>query len=143
MGFYFGFKLQLITNIDGIPIDLQFTSTKIGDRNWLESRITRYFTNLSCFFVVDKGYQGIDFTNRIFKTGNYILTGVKSSKSVKLPLANWQMGLLKLRARIENCFGKLKNEFNLITTKARSEKGFMNNLILAIFSFVVGWKWFR
>jgi hypothetical protein len=38
MGFYYGVKLQLITDIDGLPLDLQFTTTKLGDRDWLESR---------------------------------------------------------------------------------------------------------
>lgn len=143
MGFYYGLKLQLITNINGLPLDLQFTTTKIGDRNWLESRCKSLFKDSGCLFVGDKGYLGKDFNSQIIKTGNYLLTGVKKGKNIKLPLASWQMELLKLRARIETCFGKLKNNNNLTATKARTVKGFLFNLVLAVFSFVVGWEGFR
>lgn len=143
MGFYYGFKLQLITNIDGLPIDLQFTTTKTGDRDWLLARTSKIFKDLNCLFVGDKGYQGIEFNKRIQDTGNYLFSGIRKTKNIKLPLANWQHKLLKLRARIETCFGKLKTDYNLTTTKARTLRGFMNNLILAIFSFVVGWEQFR
>lgn len=140
MGFYYGIKLQLITDIDGIPLSAQFTSTKKGDRDWLEEQADSKFKNCGYLFVGDKGYQGVEFNTRIQDTGNYLFTGIKQSKNVRLPLAQWQLQLLKLRARIETCFGKLKNNYNLVSTKARTPLGYMFNWILAIFSFVVGWK---
>ena len=143
MGYYYGIKLQLITNIDGLPLDLQFTTTKTGDRDWLESRATKYFKDKNCLFVGDKGYQGKEFTKRINSTGNCLFTGIKQSKNIKLPMTTWQNTLLKLRARIETCFGKLKNYYNLTTTKARTLQGFVNHLILAVFSLVVGWEGIR
>jgi Transposase DDE domain len=140
MGFYYGVKLQLITDIDGLPLDLQFTTTRLGDRDWLESKASTIFKNQGYLFVGDKGYQGKEFQERIRNTGNYLFTGIKQSKTNKLPLAQWQLRLLKLRSRIETCFGKLKNNYNLVSTKARSPLGYMLNWILAIFSFVVGWN---
>ena len=139
MGFYYGVKLQLITDMDGVPLSLQFTTTKIGDRDWLEQQANTIFKDNGYLFVGDKGYQGIEFNNSIQATGNYIFTGIRKSKKVTLPLAQWQLKLLKLRARIETCFGKLKNNYNLVSTKARTPLGYMFNWILAIFSFVVGW----
>ena len=139
MGFYYGVKLQLITDIDGLPLSLQFTTTKLGDRDWLEQQAQSKFKERGYLFVGDKGYQGIEFNQRIRTTGNYLFTGIKQSKNVKLPLAQWQLQLLKLRARIESCFGKLKNNFNLVSTKACTPMGYMFNWILAVFSFVVGW----
>lgn len=140
MGFYYGIKLQLITDIDGLPLDLQFATTKLGDRDWLESRAGTIFKDQGYLFVDDKGYQGKEFQERIINTGNYLFTGIKQSKTNKLPLAEWQLQLLKLRSRIETCFGKLKNNYNLVSTKARSPLGYMFNWILAIFSLVVGWN---
>ena len=129
-----------MTDIDGLPLTLQFTKTKENDRDWLQKKLQTTFENMGYLVVGDKGYQGIEFRKKVLDTGNYLLTGVKKSKNITLPLASWQLDLLKLRARIENCFGKLKSDFNLVSTKARTPMGFMFNWILAIFSFVVGWK---
>ena len=139
MGFYYGIKLQLITDIDGIPLSLQFTTTKTGDRDWLEQETQTTFKDCGYLFVGDKGYCGVEFHKKILNTGNYLLTGIKRSKKATLPLALWQLQLLKLRARIETCFDKLKDYYNLVSTKARSPLGYQLNWIISIFSLVVGW----
>ena len=65
MGFYYGIKLQLITDIDGIPLSLQFTTqfttTKTGDRDWLEQETQTTYKDRGYLFVGDKGYQGVEF----------------------------------------------------------------------------------
>jgi hypothetical protein len=137
-GWYFGVRLHLITDIDSLPISLGFTTTKIGEREWLKQTANTIFKDKGYLFVADKGYQGFLFQQDIQKSGNYILTGTKTTKHNNLPLANWQLCLFKLRARIESCFGKLKNNYNLVSTKARSSFGFCFNWVVAVFSFLVG-----
>ena len=137
MGYFYGVRLHMIADIDGLPISLGFTTTKVGERQWLKDKANNIFKDLGLLFVADKGYQGIDFKQEILESGNYILTGIKQSKTNKLPLANWQQTLFKLRARIETCFGKLKNSYNLVSTKSRSPFGFCFNWIIAVFSLLV------
>jgi Transposase DDE domain len=138
MGYYFGIRLHMITDIDGMPLSLEFTTTKIGEREWLRTKSNSIFKDLGLLFVADKGYLGKELQQDILNSGNFILTGIKQSKTNKLPLADWQLQLFKLRARIETCFGKLKNSYNLVSTKARTPFGFCFNWIIAVFSFLVG-----
>jgi hypothetical protein len=127
----------MITDINGLPISIGFSTTKVGEREWLRVRVNSVFKGCGLLFVGDKGYQGIDFKQDILDSGNYILTGIKQSKNNKLPLAQWQLQLFKQRARIETCFGKLKNNYNLVSTKARSPFGFCFNWILAVFGLLM------
>jgi hypothetical protein len=136
MGFYYGFKLHLITNYEGLP--LYFGINNTSERDWLEQQAQTTFKDWNYLIVGDKGYQGKEFTARINNTGNYLLTGIRQSKTNKLPLATWQLHLLKLRARIETCFGKLKINYNLTNTKGRSKLGCMFNWILSIFALLIG-----
>jgi hypothetical protein len=137
MGYYYGVRLHLIVDIDRLPISLSFTTTKVGEREWLKKTVNTTFKNWNILFVADKGYQGVEFKKEIEESGNYILTGIKQTKRNKLPLANWQQYLFKLRARIESCFGKLKNNYNLVSTKSRSSFGFCFNWILSVFSLLI------
>jgi Transposase DDE domain len=140
MGWYYGIRLHMITDIDGLPLSLGFTTTKTGEREWLKTRANTIFKDNKMLFVADKGYLGKDYQQDILSSGNYILTGIKPSKTNKLPLADWQLHLFKLRARIETCFGKLKNNYNLVSTKARTPFGFCFNWVMAVFSFLIGIK---
>lgn len=112
------------------------TTTKVQEREWLLNQIT--FVNYGILFIADKGYQGAKFKANIEQTGNYLLTGIKQSKKNALPLAPWQAWLFQMRARIENCFGKLKCNYNLTSTKTRSTFTFCFNIILSLFALIVG-----
>jgi hypothetical protein len=140
MVYYFGIRLHMITDIEGLPLSLEFTTTKIGEREWLKTRANSIFKDNQMLFVADKGYLGKEFQQDILSSRNYNLAGIKPSKNNKLPLADWQLHLFKLRARIETCFGKLKNNYNLVSTKARAPFGFCFNWIMAVFSFLIGIK---
>ena len=130
-GFYYGFKFHLITDVEGLP--LSFSVNTLEERKWLEIQLKSTFKDWNFLIVGDKGYQSKDLQNIAYQSGNYLLTGVRKSKKQTLPLAFWQFESLKLRARIETVFGKLKNDFNLGGTKRRSKIGFIFNILLAIF----------
>jgi hypothetical protein len=83
MGYYYGVRLHMITDINGLPLTLGFTTTKVGEREWLRVRVNSVFKDCGLLFVGDKGYQGIDFKQDILDSGNYILTGIKQSKNNK------------------------------------------------------------
>jgi hypothetical protein len=136
MGYYYGIRLHLITDIDGNILQYGVTTTKQGEREWLLYQAQTTFKNYGILFVADKGYQGLEFQANIRQTGNHILTGIKQSKKNKLPLANWQMWLFQMRARIETCFGKLKTKYNLTSPKARSPFAFCFGIILSLFALI-------
>ena len=134
-GFYYGFKFHLIADVDGVP--LSFSVNTFEERKWLEIELNSTFKDWNFLFVGDKGYQSKGLQNIAYQSGNYLLTGVKKSKKQTLPLAFWQLQTLKLRARIETCFEKLKNNFNLACTKRRSKLGFIFNILLAVFGLLI------
>ena len=134
MGWYYGMRMHLITDIDGVILQYGVTKTKCGEREWLLNQAQTTFKNYSILFIGDKGYQGVDFQSNIRQTGNYLLTRIKQSKKNKLPLANWQMWLFQIR--IETCFGKLKCKYNLTSPKARSSFAFCFGIILSLFTLI-------
>lgn len=130
-GFYYGFKFHLIIDVDGIP--LSFSINTLEERKWLEIELNSVFRGWNFLVVGDKGYQSKDLQNIAYQSGNYLLTGVKKSKKQLLPISFWQLQTLKLRARIETDFEKLKNNFGLTITKRRSKLGFIFNILVSVF----------
>jgi hypothetical protein len=136
MGYYYGMRMHLITDINGTILQYGVTTTKVQEREWLLNQAQTTFRNCGILFVGDKGYQGLKFQANIRQTGNHILTGIKQTKTNKLPLASWQMWLFQMRARIETCFGKLKCNYNLVSPKARPSFAFIFGIILSLFTLI-------
>jgi len=123
MGWYYGFKLHLTTDFETNEVlDFQFSSSKLDDRKYLESILQdeKKFLNSQIMFVADKGYQAAWLEQLAKETGNYLLTGKKKSKKMKVLASQWDIYLLHIRARIESMFSNLKQNCFLTNTRSRS-----------------------
>jgi len=100
----------------------QFSSSKLDDRKYLESILQdeKKFLNSQIMFVADKGYQAAWLEQLAKETGNYLLTGKKKSKKMKVLASQWDIYLLHIRARIESMFSNLKQNCFLTNTRSRS-----------------------
>jgi len=139
MGWYYGFKLHLTCDYETKnPIHLMFSNAKLDDRKYLEKCMTssNLFFQSGTMFVADKGYQAEWLENLAKETGNYLLTGKRKSKKMKILASQFDIYLLHNRAKIESVFGTLKQNHFLASTRSRSIIGYLFTYIFSIFSYL-------
>jgi len=101
-GWFYGYKLHLTCNFETKEVlYFQFSNAKLDDRKYLEKIMKTSFLNSETMFVADKGYQAKWLEELAKETGNYLLTGKKKSKNMKVLASQFDIYLLHIRARIE------------------------------------------
>ena len=77
MGYFFGYKLHLITNDKGEIIDFVLTPGNVDDRAPLkeQSFLKRIYGKL----FADKGYIGQKLFEQLFVNGIHIITGLRKN----------------------------------------------------------------
>jgi hypothetical protein len=139
MGWYFGIKFHIVIDYcTNLPIYATFTKAKIDDRQVLKELMESdtLFKNTGTMFVADKGYQALWLEQLAYDTGNYLITGKRKSKNMKILASQFDIHLLHHRARVETPFSKLKGKYNMTLTKARSVFGYLFNYTFSLFSLV-------
>lgn len=114
-------------------IDFQFTNAKLDDRQYLKEIMESKdkFLNSQTMFVADKGYQAKWLEELAKNTNNYLITGKKKSKNMKVLASQFDIHLLHTRARIEAVFSNLKQNCFLTSTRSRSVLGYLFNYVLS------------
>jgi hypothetical protein len=139
MGWYFGLKLHIVIDyLTNLPIYAKFTKSKIDDRQVMKEIMEddNLFKDSGTMFVADKGYQASWLEETAYNSGNYLLTGKRKSAKMRILASQFDIHLLRHRARVETPFSKLKGKYNITLTKARSEFGYIFNYIFSLFSLV-------
>jgi Transposase DDE domain len=139
MGWYFGIKFHIVIDYStNLPIYTTFTKAKVDDRQVLKQIMEdqELFRNTGTMFVADKGYQALWLEELAYDTGNYIITGKRKSKNMRILASQFDIHLLHNRARVETPFSKLKGKYNMTLTKARSVFGYLFNYTFSLFSLV-------
>lgn len=127
MGWYFGFKLHMITNQYGHPISYELTRASVDDRQAPDRLFDKIFGEL----YGDKGYLGKPFIERMSEKSIKIITALKKNmKPQIMPVG--QSEKLNKRSIIESVFNCLKNHLNMQHTRHRNPKNYVINLIGAI-----------
>lgn len=117
-------------------IDFQFSEAKLDDRQYLKEVMKNNFFNSKTMFVADKGYQAKWLESLAKETGNYLITGKKRSKNMKVLASQFDIFLLHTRARIESVFSNLKLNCFLTNTRSSSVLGYLFNYVLSIYYLV-------
>ena len=139
MGWYFGIKFHIVIDYStNLPIYAVFTKAKIDDRQVLKQIMENreLFRNTGTMFVADKGYQALWLEELAYQTGNYLITGKRKSKTMRILASQFDIHLLHHRAKVETPFSKLKGKYNMTLTKARSVFGYLFNYTFSLFSLV-------
>ena len=130
MGWFYGFKLHIMTNKKGELINAYFSHTNVDDRQGLLVMCKKIFGNL----IGDRGYLGKQLKQTLQTQGiNLITRGRKNMKNHTLDLT--QLAMLNSRNLIETVIGKLKLQFNLEHTRHRSISGFIINILASLISY--------
>jgi hypothetical protein len=134
MGWFYGYKLHLITDYDSnYVLDFQFSNAKLDDRQYLKEKMEKEFYDSKTMFVADKGYQAKWLEDLAQETNNYLLTGKKKSKQMKTLASQFDIYLLHVRARVESVFSNLKQNCFLTNTRSRSTLGYLFNYVLSMY----------
>lgn len=138
MGWFFGFKLHLITNNKGEIINITLTKGDQSDIGVVKQLIKGLFGKL----YGDKGYISKKLFEEYFSKGLQIITGLKKNMKNKL-LSVYDKIMLRKRSLIETTFGYLKKTFDLEHTRHRSPINFLVHIISTLIAYALKPSMFR
>ena len=127
MGWFFGFKVHLITNDRGELLSVKVTKGNVDDRQAVPKMVKNIFGKL----FGDKGYLSSSLSEKLRSKGLSLITTIKKNMKNKLmPLFDKIM--LRKRFIIETINDKLKNECQIEHTRHRSPMNFLVNLLAGL-----------
>ena len=114
---YLGYKLHMLTALDGFITDFAITSANIDDREGVWDLVDSY-NNIT--MLGDKGYTKADLCADLkSRKGINLLPVQKNNSKVKFPKAIRQL-IFKLRRRIETTASQLSQQLNIEQVLAKS-----------------------
>ena len=127
---YFGYKLVMISTVDGIPLCYELTAANIDERQAAETVLDSI---KNVVVIADKGFLGAEWQARIQEeTGNRILTPRRKNQKIQHD-PDYERRLNRLRERIEGVFHELQNTGrNLERLLAKTVDGLATRLITKI-----------
>jgi hypothetical protein len=133
---YFGFKLHLVVDSQGIPIHFDLTPANIAD-----SRMTEELLNISSSGMTvlgDKGYLSKDTKHHLqIHQDTDLLTPTRKNQKQRESKSNRKI-LNGLRQIIEVVNGMLKSKFHLEKTYVKSLKGLVTKVLSKITALTFG-----
>lgn len=127
MGWFFGFKLHIVTNTDGELLSFQVTKGNRDDRKSVNILCKNMFGKV----YGDKGYISQKLFEEMFELGVKIVTQMKKNMKPKTMLLEERL-MLKKRSLIESVFHILKDMLHIDHTRHRSPKNFLVNILAAL-----------
>ena len=130
MGWFFGFKLHLVTNDRGELLACRLTAGNVDDRTPV-SDLTRWLWGK---LFGDKGYLSRPLTEQLRQRGIHLITHLKSNMKNRLLLLSDKL-LLRKRSIIETITDQLKNISQIEHSRHRSLANFMVNLVCGLIAY--------
>ncbi len=131
-GWFFGFKLHLITSHIGEIISIAITGGNVSDQNMT----TKLSKNLTGFLFGDKGYLSSKTAKDLLKQGLNLITKTRANMKPK-PITATNKFLLRKRGVIETIIGQLKDFYHLVHTKYRSTTNYFINVLSAVTAYMI------
>ena len=130
-GWFFGFKLHLVTNDQGELINVCFTAGNVDDRKPVLALAQRLFGKL----FGDKGYISKELFERLFVLrGVRLITRIKSNmKNCLMPLMDKL--LLRKRAISETIIDQLKNISQIEHSRHRSVINYFADIVTGLIAY--------
>jgi hypothetical protein len=128
--YYFGYKLVMVTTLDGIPVVYDLVAANTDERKAAEAVIDR-ITNAE--LIGDKGFLGVEWQAQILEqTGTTVTTPKRKNQKVQHP-EGFDCLLNGLRERIEGVFHELQNTGrNLERLLAKTVDGLATRVIAKV-----------
>ena len=133
IGWFYGFKLHLITADTGEIIDFMLTPGNVDDRKPL--RIERFIKKLFGKLLGDKGYISKELFKNLFFGGVHLVTKLKRNMKSSSLTPIMDAIMLRKRAICETIIDQLKNIFQIEHSRHRSPTNFLTNLFSALIAY--------
>ncbi len=133
LGWFYGFKLHIITNDCGGIIDFMLTPANVHDTNPL--KLKGFISKLYGKLFGDKGYLSKDLFQSLFSNGIHLVTKLRKNMKTKLVTPIQDAFYLRKRAIIETIFDQLKNIFQMEHSRNRSQINYFNNIFSALIAY--------
>lgn len=133
IGWFYGFKLHLVTNDLGQVVDFMLTPGNVDDRKPL--KIERFIKKLWGKLYGDKGYIGKELFKNLFFKGVHLVTKLKKNMKSSSITPVMDAILLRKRAVCETIIDQLKNICQVEHSRHRSPKNFLTNLFSALIAY--------
>lgn len=133
LGWFFGFKLHIVTNDSGQIIDLLITPGNKDDREPL--KMNNFIKKLWGKLYGDKGYIGKELFETLFSNGIHLVTRLKKNMKTKLLTPMYDVIMLRKRAVIETIIDQLKNIFQIEHSRYRSPVNFFTNVFSGLIAY--------
>jgi hypothetical protein len=131
MGWFFGFKLHIVTDEFSNIIDFALTGGNVDDRN--RNLIDKLIKKISGLLVGDKGYIGL--FSYLYDKGIKIIHGLRSNMKNKLISLREKTLLRRRPSIVETTIGVLKDHLSLEHTRHRSPTNFASHVFSCIISY--------
>jgi len=131
MGWFFGFKLHLMVNDRGEPLNVTLTPGNVDDRKPVPNLVQGLFGKL----FTDKGYISQPLFELLLKTFDVqLITKLRSNmKNRLMPLADRL--LLRKRSIIETIIDQLKNISQIEQARHCSPVNFLVNVLCGLIAY--------
>ncbi len=133
LGWFYGFKLHIITNDQGGIVDFMITKGNVDDRKPL--RFKAFVKKLFGKLFGDKGYISKDLFTELFYNGVHLVTKLKKNMKTKLLTPVQDAYHLRKRAIIETIFDQLKNICQVEHSRHRSVANYFNNIFASLIAY--------
>lgn len=133
LGWFYGFKLHIVTNDKGGIINFMITKGNVDDRKPLKMK--RFLNKLFGKLFGDKGYLSKDLFNNLFSQGIHLVTKFKRNMKSSIVTPLMDAYHLRKRAIIETIFDQLKNIFQIEHTRHRSPVNYFSNIFSALIAY--------
>ena len=127
---YFGYKLVMVTTLDGIPVVYDLVPANTDERKAIEAVIDRI---RDAHLIGDKGFLGVEWQTQMQQqTGNTINTPKRKNQKIQHP-DGFERLLNSVRERIEGVFHEIQNTGrNLERLLARTVVGLATRVIAKV-----------
>jgi len=133
LGWFYGFKLHMITSDTGHIVDFMLTPGNTDDRKPL--KMNHFIEKLFGKLFGDKGYISKKLFESLFCQGIHLVTKLKKNMKTNLVTPLSDAIYLRKRAICETIFDQLKNIFQIEHSRHRSPKNFLTNLFSALIAY--------
>jgi len=130
MGWFYGFKLHLVTNYRGEIVDAKLTTGNVHDTK----PVMALSKKLTGKLYADKGYISQKLTADLKEKGVSLITAVRKNMKAKA-ISLWDKAMLSRRFIIETINDQLKNISQIEHSRHRSANGFMLNLLAGLVAY--------
>lgn len=133
MGWFYGFKVHLITDPMGQIINFYVTAGNVTDNN--HNLLEKLTQNIFGKIFGDKGYLlNQSFYQKLYNKGIIFITKVRKNMKNRL-LGFIDKIFLKKRGVIESSIGILKQSFNLEHSRHRSPRNFVSYVLSTLIAY--------